>query len=688
MAGNTRDRGEIPADLGPESLQAVTAFVQEEQAPSNNPLLLVMRRFRGLWVPTLVSGAILGIILAILAYNLVSPSYVSNGLIRLVAKEPKILYADRDDSRLRLYDAFVSAEATYIQSRPVIERGFEILLDKSRDGAPKDMKQKDFADMLTVKKEKGLIAVSAASKDPAMAQRAVRSLLEAYVALHAEQSGSRQSIRARELEVRVLELEAKQRRLSGELLEIGEEYDATSLAKAHLTKVTQLEELDLRVSELTNTLIEMEASGGALDADTGDMEIKRATLLDRAMADMVFERAKRAAELEKLQMRYQDTHPKVATLAASLKVIDEAIETRRRLIATLGKTGAITGADGAEKSQSLAELQALRTKLSNRRQDLSDEAKHLNGKLIKLRRINAEQAEVAGMLGETRRILDQVVLESRNNMPGSIEILSRGSLPDAPASDKRKQIAAAALVAGGFLMIAIVFLKRQLSGVIRYSDDLDAIMTHSPASAVFPSKTQDADLAAFLGDMQMGPVWPNAGTVILSLIRFSDKARFPATRLAELAGEQGYRTLLVMAAEDAGTSDKGFSDQLMKGQAFTASSKGHFDIVTLGSRSMVGGYSLDRAKDWLIKRSADYDLILIYAGHPEHHFSARVLPNLSDATLAIVSPGDSVRAVRRTASRLRNIVPVMTGARAEDPGLQSTTSMQSQLKGKNHEIAA
>ena len=53
----------------------------------------------------------------------------------------------------------------------------------------------------------------------------------------------------------------------------------------------------------------MEASNGALDADTGDMEIKRATLLDRAMADMVFERAKRAAELEKLLLRYQPSHP-------------------------------------------------------------------------------------------------------------------------------------------------------------------------------------------------------------------------------------------------------------------------------------------------------------------------------------------------------------------------------------------
>ena len=105
--------------------------------------------------------------------------------------------------------------------------------------------------------------------------------------------------------------------------------------------------------------------------------------------------------------------PKVATLSASLNVIDTAIESRRRLIATLGKTGAITGTDGAEKSQSLAELHALKRKLSTRRAELSNAAKELNGKLIELKRLNEEKAQIAGMLAETRRILDQVRLESR-----------------------------------------------------------------------------------------------------------------------------------------------------------------------------------------------------------------------------------------------------------------------------------
>ena len=42
--------------------------------------------------------------------------------MRIVARESKILYADADDSRVRLFDSFVAAEVNYLGSRPVLER--------------------------------------------------------------------------------------------------------------------------------------------------------------------------------------------------------------------------------------------------------------------------------------------------------------------------------------------------------------------------------------------------------------------------------------------------------------------------------------------------------------------------------------------------------------------------------------
>ena len=117
----------------------------------------------------------------------------------------------------------------------------KFLLDKleERGQTPPFPGLKDFADTITVKKLKGLISVTSNNASPIQAQQSVNALLESYSKLHMEQSGSRTTLRARELEVRVSELSAKQKFLGEKLLAVGEEYDSASLAKAHLTKVTQ-----------------------------------------------------------------------------------------------------------------------------------------------------------------------------------------------------------------------------------------------------------------------------------------------------------------------------------------------------------------------------------------------------------------------------------------------------------------
>ena len=47
------------------------------------------------------------------------------------------MYGDPNDPRLRLFDAFVSAEVTYLQSRPVLERAVQELAQTLPAGAPK-----------------------------------------------------------------------------------------------------------------------------------------------------------------------------------------------------------------------------------------------------------------------------------------------------------------------------------------------------------------------------------------------------------------------------------------------------------------------------------------------------------------------------------------------------------------------
>ncbi len=670
-------------------LHQVRDFVDSPPTGGQNPITVILRTMRGIWTYVIIAALLVAMLVGWGVFSVVSPVYESSGLVKLTAKAPKILYADRDDSRLRLYDAFVSAEATYLQSEPVVNRAFRSLKEKTTDLFPANFQHKDLADMITVKKLKGLIAVRARSTHRVQSTAAVNAILDAYIALHSEQNGFRQSLRARELEARLLELQAKQRRLGQQLLDIGEEYDASSLAKAHLTKVTQLEELDMRIAELTNSLIELETSNGALDADTGDMEIKRATLLDRAMADMVFERAKRAADLEQLMLRYQPTHGKVRSLTASMKVIDTAIESRRRLIATLGKTGAITGADGTDQAQSLSELKALKHKLSARRTELSDFAKILNGKLVQLKQINEEKSEISHMLSETRRILDQVIVESRNNMPGSVEILSRGNLPDGPADDKRRQFAAAgAVFAMGFLFV-LVFLKRYLSSVLRYSDDLDIGLSPSQQRPmVFGPDADREDLSILMCDMQLSMLWPTKGPCIMSMLRVSPHNQFPLAQFADLASMQDLKTLLVRTSKVSKTSEIGFSNAIIAGEPITIDTSSHVHEISFGSASIASGFSRERAQQWLSEIIQDYDLILLDVGVAEQDYAARILPNLSDITLAVFSPSDNKRKMRRIGAQLANLITVFTDARPDDPGLRVDDIQKPSKKGSRYDKAA
>lgn len=679
----------IAPDIGNPALRHVQEFVDDSPAPVN-PLQIIRRLLRGRWVLLFILAPLTGFVLATLTYLSIDQVYQSQGLVRPVAKERKILYADNDDSRLRLYDAFVSSEATYLQSQRVLRRAHEILVDRldKRGLQYKGLTFKALADATSVKKLKGLIAVQASNPSPQIAKLMVNAVLDGYLDLQSRQSDTRQTLRARELEARVQELVTKQSGLSQALLDIGEEYDASSLAKAHLTKVTQLEELSARIDELSNALVEMEAADGALDADTGDMEIKRATLLDRAMADMVFERAKRAAELEKLLLRYQKSHPKVATLSASLDVIDEAIETRRRLIATLGKTGAITGTDGASKTQSMDELRALKKKLTVRRAELSAEAKVLNGKLIQLRRINAEQAQISGMLAETRRILDQVLLESRNSLPGIIEILSRGSTPGQPHKDKRKQFAILSFLVGSGLIAIWLLSQRMLDPRLTYSDDLETLISPRTAVTVFEKTGQRMVAAKFLSDLQVHADWSHDRTNIVTLTRFSGGVTIPLDVIAEEAARQSMRTLILCASPEEGANDPGFIEAIKSGDQLKQRSQKGYDFIGYGQRSKDCGFSVQAVRSWLQDIAPDYDLVLIYCGIAEQHYATRILPKLADISVAALGVGDEKRLFRRFVSTGDVSTVLFVGARPDDPGLVYQQPPESQPKGESYDKAA
>ena len=406
-----------PVMVGNPMLAQIKEFLETDTPTAAlDPLGIVLRSLRGR--ERRAAAIVLGtaLLAAICAYFIITPIYQSTGVVRVLAREQKILYADADDSRLRLYDAFVSAEMQLITSRPVLESA---LLDLQANsdrlrGLPEDVG--DLGAMIGVSNREGLVTIASRSGNPELSAAAVNAVLSSYEASNEAARGQQYDVRRTELSAREKELESALKQLNTQYLEIGGEHDVSTLAKAHVAKTAQLEVLEQRIVDLHNTIVQLQATGGA-GADVGNIEIQRATLLDKASADMTFERARRLAKLETLRSRYRSSHPTLRSAELELRSLESAITERRQQIAMLGKAGALTG---GSTQQSLVELQSVMQKIVTRRQAVREEASELNSKRIRIRSVVTEQDRVSKLLEETKRALDVVLVESHNDLSRSV----------------------------------------------------------------------------------------------------------------------------------------------------------------------------------------------------------------------------------------------------------------------------
>ncbi len=694
--GNTE-----PRVIGDPRLHQVKDFLDEQEPPPANPLLVVLRSFRGRGFSIAVLAVLLSILFGVGAYLAISPKYQSQGLIRVAARVPKVMYADPNDPRLRLFDSFVSAEVTYIQSRPVLERALGALAEDAQHSGDEAMDISDLSRMISVRKEKGLITVSALAPQPEQASTTVNTLLKAYTSLHTEASSQAQTIRERQLIGREKELLSKLTETNTRILEVGGEHGTASIAKAHLSKVTQLEEVDHRISELVTTIAQQEAEESSTAFDTGDAEIKRVTVLDKAMADMTYDRAKRAANLESLKLRYKDDHLSVVSLETEIAVIDNAIESRRQQIVTLGNTGALTAGGEDQEKDSIAGLQALSRKLETRRSEVAIEAKRLNSKLIELTFLKEEHGEVRKMLDATRRALEEVRVESRNSLPGSVEVIAYGGIPKRPVEDKRKKLAIAGAGFGFLSAFALVVLGSMLRSRLRYSDDLAFTIGESAVLSVLPHKDQSEEffrnsVHRMRNSMQLADEVDrgHGHTMVLAVCSAHPGSGVStvAQELAESFCVAGLRTALVdgdlnepalsqrLNLEDvAGLRDAISAGQLDGSSHIKEVSQLH--VLPVGHDDTVCDehLSLSRVRTVVDNLCEAYEVVVIDAGPFEDNLSANLFTALADQVVVVIHAGERATSSRRVLKWLetnstRPPLLAFNAANANDPGLikQST----------------
>ena len=685
--------------VGNPLLGQIHDFIQTDEPAPMDPLGMVTRAIRGRVKHIAILAFAVAAIFGFLAWAFIDPLYQSTAAVRILPREAKLLYADADDTRSRLYDAFVTAEVHLMQSRPILESAWQKMEATAQKDFTTPADVGKLGNLFTVSNRKGLVTVAARSGNPSLSAAAVNSVLDSYESYKDAARDRLNTVRQTELQVRADTLASTLQELDESYLQIAGEHDLNSLSKAHVAKTAQLEVLEERIGEVENTIAQFLKTGSIGADDIRNAEIQRALLLDQALAEMTYERASRLAALTTLRSRYQPTHPKIRSAELELATLEEAITERRDQITTLGNVGALTGGASQSSQQSLDELQSVREKLLLRRVDVSNEASDLIGKLVKIRRIVAEQVRVSDLLDETKQALDEVIVESQAGLSRSIDVIARGKVPDGPIEDKRKPIAFGAALFGALGLLATIVLASIFNPRIRFSDDLGPEVSKKTLAVIPGLHAGQTDLQVVgfkaRNEIDMRST-AEAGSLVIGVAGATTGGRSGqmALSLANAFAARDVNVLLIDVDPNRAVTDEldwsdesGLSDILEATislpQAVRRLPTDHGEISVLSSgktcsdslRSPISTITIRDYRALIDKAAKDYEVIVFALGALSAGKQSALGASVSDQFVLMTSAGDRKRDVTNAMTLLDRVTPdryflVMNRASPLDPMLE------------------
>lgn len=660
------------------------------QPVDQSPLAPLLRALRGRWRRIGLMATVVAPVLGGLGFASGTKLYQSDAIVRVYPQEASVLYRTGDDSVLKTFDSYVKAETSYIASPNVIDRATKDLASRFPEDAG-DMTPSDLLKSIDIKRTDSLITLTTKSKNPRFSAEKLQAVADAYLALHAETEERNAAVRLAQLQAREKELEKRQQDNQQKMLEVGGEYGVDSLAKAHSDKVEKIETLSARKDDVEGTIASMKAKNGQASADTSGAEIMRTILLDRGLADLNFERAKRRAALSSVKERYPENSPQVRDASEELALIDQAMSDRRSQITVLGQTGALTDSSSNGPQTSIEEIQALADKIATQLAAARVEARDLNARMIQLDSLKTEAANVAKLLEDTRQGIEIITVETGKALPGYSVLMSAPVVADKPASNNAKVRGAAGF--GGGLAMALIFnlIAGLIGGRVGYSDALARYGHLVPIrSVVERGKRKKADYDRLRNALQLQPLrvppLPES-TRVVAVTRLDIGAPFElAQGLANSFAEARTRTLLIDAdtahgilTRHLGKEDEAGWRELLEGkpvQALAFDGASHLDFLPVGHASGMAdaeiGISTIRAA--LSGLKSRYELIILLCGSLSDSISTDLLLSVSDLALGEVEPKDSTAAVVAQINKLDSLprqggVLAFSEALPGDPGL-------------------
>lgn len=485
---------------------------------AEDPLQFVRRKLRGRYRLTILLALLLALCGSLIGYSVAPVKYESTGLIQFKPTLPTILYKSVENQPTPLYDSFVSAQATLIRSRQVIEQA---LKDKSLaawdiPSGPEGIES--IRGMISVHHRRGeqMVTVKATHRNPQLAHATVNAVLKAYNRNYHDTIRLSPTEREQKLEQREKRLQEDLLVVGEKILEVSDQYGADTIKRLHSEKIQELIATDQKLAELNLALttleVQSERRAAGLHIDTAREFDSFTGAFMTSHADSIggLQKEERAimAEMESFEGRFGRKHPRMRALERKLKMVRIQIS----LLEHANGVNTPYDADQGNPSPSIlaqASMDRIR-EIESQYQALRDrlrvEATGLGNRSITLSNLQEQETTIKMRLRDTAHALDVLRVESDREESARILIASLGDLPTVPTTDRRFSLAFAAGLFGVGMAGCLVVMIGIFDPRCRFAQELQAIDETAQVISLIPDisvNCAEIDQLAALGVHQL-----------------------------------------------------------------------------------------------------------------------------------------------------------------------------------------
>ncbi|MEM1183418.1 MAG: P-loop NTPase [Planctomycetota bacterium] len=611
-------------------------------------------------------------------------SYESSGLIRIVPSRPVVLYETEFSERLPTYDSFRLTQARTMQSQRLLDLAAADpkLQASGWPGGPAGSTA--LRNSLSVKVPRGeeMIVVAVRTATPEVAQAATDAVLRAYERLEIDTASQAFA----SIQAELVRLRDRYRRELDEAREEGlrlaEQHGTDDLKRASLAMYNGLVAIDERIVAVQIEIASAPegdvepATEGEAEVKTAEISIEELAPYDEQLSGLVRTIAAARVNVASLEKQLRPEHRELRAAKRELAAMEEQAELMAEGVrARFSSGGGSPGVLGRTKAGLEAEYQ----RLVGLRTELAAESVELGRTQLRIDRERQKAEEASQKLSETNQRIEALRVEQGESRVGRAEIKQMAERVSAPASDKRKQMAAAGFVGGFGAGVGLVALPGLVWPRFRTVQHVAARGSEFELLGIIPEMTSRHEA---IDEMLQANLRQIVTRLEAEVLREANASRVYAvtsgmagegktsltTALATVLARQGQRTLVIDADVDGraltdqfGLTDEPGLQEVVAGDVawddLNLESVYGFQVLPVG----VGAEARKRAigprdiESIIGQINGTYDSILVDTGPILGSSEAAAVAVNSGRTILVVSRGQEASVVNAAQRRLSQL---------------------------------